>query len=98
MLIGTIKKNSREEIRLTLEDYKGHRVFNARVWYGHDDDMRPGKQGLAYRAELLPAFAEALEAALEAQLDQAAHTPATGDMPLTGQIRGAGRGAAHGQG
>ena len=33
-MIATIKKNSREEIRLTLDMFNGHRLFNMRVFFG----------------------------------------------------------------
>lgn len=52
--LGTIRKNSREEIRLTVETYKGAEIVSARVWYRDEEgEYRPGKQGLAFRLELL---------------------------------------------
>lgn len=60
--LGAIPKNSREVIRITAEHFKGRDIINFRVWYRDDaGDMRPGKQGLAFRAELLPAFMAALD-------------------------------------
>lgn len=60
--LGAIPKNSREEIRITAEHFKGRDIINFRVWYRDDaGEMRPGKQGLAFRAELLPAFMAALD-------------------------------------
>lgn len=64
--IATIPKNSTEEIRITLGSYKGHELFNARVWFeGEDGTMRPGKAGIAFKLDKLPAFAEAVAAALK---------------------------------
>ncbi|MGA0613419.1 transcriptional coactivator p15/PC4 family protein [Paracoccus sp. KR1-242] len=61
MDLGTIAKNSREEIRITAESFKGHDIINIRVWYRDDtDEMRPGKQGLAFRLDLLPAVLDTL--------------------------------------
>ena len=52
--LGTIRKNSREEIRFTVETFKGCEIVNARVWYKDDTgEYRPGKQGLAFRLDLL---------------------------------------------
>lgn len=68
--IATIRKNTREEIRVDLTTYGGHRLFNARVWYQADDGtMQPGKSGVAFKAALLPVFAEAVFLALEKARD-----------------------------
>jgi hypothetical protein len=59
--IATFRKNSREEVRVSLDDFKGHQLVNVRVWFeAEDGEMRPGKQGLAIRRELLPELAAAL--------------------------------------
>ena len=59
--IATFAKNTREEVRVTLDDFKGHRLINVRVWFRADDDtMRPGKQGIALRLEQLPDLMAAL--------------------------------------
>lgn len=59
--LGTIRKNSSEEIRFTVEAFKGHEIVNARVWYRDTTgEYRPGKQGLAFRLELLGEVLDAL--------------------------------------
>ncbi|PQV56578.1 transcriptional coactivator p15 (PC4) [Defluviimonas denitrificans] len=66
MQIATIPKNAREEIRVEVQDFKGHRLLNIRVWY--DDgtgEYRPGKQGLALRLDRLSDLCGALEKAAE---------------------------------
>lgn len=55
-----IRKNVREEIRITREEFKGHDILNIRVFYRNEEEWRPGKQGLAIRMELLPEFLGAL--------------------------------------
>ena len=56
--IATIKKNSLEEIRLSLDMFNGHRLINIRVSYETEDgSMRPGKSGLAFKVEKLEEFA-----------------------------------------
>ena len=55
-----IQKNAREEIRITRENFKGNDLVNVRVWYHDGAEMRPGKQGLAFRVELLPQILDAL--------------------------------------
>ena len=69
MQLGTIRKNSTEEIRLTVETFKGLEIVNARVWYRTDGgEYRPGKQGLAFRLELLGDVLDALGKARKAVL------------------------------
>lgn len=63
--LATIQKNSREELRVSLDDFKGQRLVSLRVWFrAEDGTMRPGRKGLAVRLELLPAVLEALGKAL----------------------------------
>lgn len=65
-LIATIKKNAREEIRVVLSTFNGRRLFNARVWYeAESGEMRPGKSGIAFKADKLPDFADVVSLALE---------------------------------
>lgn len=59
--LGTVQKNARETIRITAETFKGHDIISLRVWYRDElGEMRPGKQGIAFRVDLLPAIMEAL--------------------------------------
>ena len=57
----TIRKNSREEIRVSLDDFKGQMLVNLRVWFqGETGQMLPGKQGIAFRVDTLPEVLVAL--------------------------------------
>lgn len=65
-----IRKNGREEIRVTRADFKGHDMVNVRVFYdAGEGEMRPGKQGVAFNAALLP---EVLNALVSLQKEDAA--------------------------
>lgn len=58
----TLRKNSREALRVSLDVFRGQMLLNLRVWFVDDDgEMRPGKQGVALRAELLPELQAALD-------------------------------------
>lgn len=60
IVVATITKNSREEIRVTIGEFHGKTILNLRVWFrGDGHEMRPGK-GLACRVDLLPQLAAAL--------------------------------------
>lgn len=62
--IATIRKNAREDLRVTLEEFRGHHLLNLRIWYDADDgEQRPGKQGVAIRLDLLPHLRGALSEA-----------------------------------
>lgn len=80
--IATIRKNAREEIRVGLQDFKGRQIAAVRVWFqAEDGSMRPGKDGLNFKVELLPELADALAKAVwEAGPRQGAHVKVA---PLT---------------
>lgn len=65
-LAAKIRKNSREEIHVTRADFKGHDVVNIRVFLdAGEGEMRPGKQGVAFNAALLPEVLAALQSLAE---------------------------------
>lgn len=65
--IATIRKNAREELRVSLSTWRDNELINFRVWYdAGGGEMRPGKSGFALKAELLPELADAIGKALEA--------------------------------
>ena len=60
-IIATIPKNVREEIRVQLQEFQGHDLVAARVFYHHgDEDWKPGKNGLTVKVGLLPDLVAAL--------------------------------------
>lgn len=64
--VAMLPKNKGEELRVTVDDFKGHRLLNLRVGYrAEDGKMWPGKQGLALRLDLAADLAEAIREAAE---------------------------------
>ncbi|MDQ3819666.1 MAG: transcriptional coactivator p15/PC4 family protein [Acidobacteriota bacterium] len=62
----TMKKNSRDEIRISLSDFGGRLILNIRVFYpGPDGELLPGRQGIAFTIDKLPIFLNALHEAAE---------------------------------
>jgi len=60
--IAAIRKNGREEARISIDEYRGHRLLNLRMWSEADNgEMHPGKEGLALRLDILPEMRAALE-------------------------------------
>ena len=70
-VIASIPKNSREEIRITREDFKGTDLVSLRVYFQADDNtMRPSKKGIAFKASLLPEVMNALKTANDPEVQQ----------------------------
>ena len=70
-IIAEIPKNAKERIRVTIGTFNSRAIAGARVWFhAADGSWRPGKSGIAFKLELLPAVAEALaEAVRRARAD-----------------------------
>lgn len=69
--IGNIQKNTREEIRVELDEFKGYDLANIRVWAKKEDgNVIPTKSGLSVRvhhlAELIALLQKAEAAAIAA--------------------------------
>ncbi|MBA7696554.1 hypothetical protein ES703_105204 [subsurface metagenome] len=56
-LIGIIPKNSLEEVRVAIEEYKGYQLLDIRVYFHADDgEPRPTKKGISINLELFDEF------------------------------------------
>jgi hypothetical protein len=51
-----IAKNSRERVRLSIDEYRGRTLLSARVWFqpAEGGDLRPGRDGWAIDVQRLP--------------------------------------------
>lgn len=62
-IIATIPKNSKEEIRVSLDNFQGHDLLHMRVWYqAEGGEMRPGRKSLAVNVALIPQLLGAISA------------------------------------
>jgi len=61
-LIGQFEKNSREEIRVQLREFKGHQLLDIRIFYFTADggEPKPSPKGISMSIKLLPQLQEAL--------------------------------------
>jgi hypothetical protein len=65
-LIYKFSKNSMEEVRVSIQDYKGRRYLSIWVWFKNDEDnWQPSKKGLNLSLDLLGDLKKAIDAALE---------------------------------
>lgn len=56
-LIGVVPKNSLEEIRVAIEEYKGYELLDIRVYFHADHgEPRPTKKGISINLELFDEF------------------------------------------
>ena len=78
-----IPKNKSQEFRVSLEDFKGHAFVNVRVWYRDkdDDEMRPGRQGVAVNLDKARSLAEAIMTLA------GGHPEASNELRLHGLLR-----------
>lgn len=69
VLIATLPKNRREELRIALSEYKGYRRISVRIWANDNKEARPTRQGFSVSVEsgkkLLSAITAAIKAAEE---------------------------------
>jgi hypothetical protein len=70
-LVAQFEKNSKEEVRVSIDDFRGRKIINIRVYYRSDSGQwLPGKQGLALAVDRYRDLADAvlrLGEALQAQ-------------------------------
>lgn len=60
-IVATLTKNQSEEIRFTLENYKGHNVVGARVWAKlADARFVPTRKGLTIDRSLYEPFMQGM--------------------------------------
>lgn len=65
VLISTIQKNASEQLRISLDEYRGVELVDIRVFasFSAANVAMPTKKGLSIRRDMLPELIEALEAA-----------------------------------
>lgn len=70
-IVATIEKNSREEIRVSVDDWKGYDLVSLRVFFRRKDgEPLPTKKGITFDVKLLPEIIRALEAARKAAIGE----------------------------
>lgn len=64
MIISDIEKNQKECIRVSLEEYKGHRFIDCRIfWKDNAGDWKPSKKGISLNDETVKEVITALSKA-----------------------------------
>lgn len=64
MIIKEIEKNSKEKIRISIDEFRGHKFCSVRVYFEDDkSEWWPTKKGIAIAPHLLDGVIAALQAA-----------------------------------
>lgn len=67
MLVAEVQKNMKEKIRVSIEEYRGTRFIDCRVYFEDDNgEWRPTKKGIALNSETINEVIEALQKASKA--------------------------------
>lgn len=60
-VVAQFEKNSREEVRVSVDDFRGRKIINIRAYYRSESGTwLPGKQGLALSVDRYRDLAEAI--------------------------------------
>lgn len=60
-LIATIGKSATQELRVSIDTFRGMKLLNLRTWYtAADGKQLPGRQGIAVQIRRLPELRDAL--------------------------------------
>ncbi len=60
-VVAKFEKNSREEIRVSVDEFYGRKIINIRVYYRNDaGQWLPGKQGVAIAVDRYRDLADAV--------------------------------------
>ena len=60
-IIAQFEKNAKEEVRVSIDDFRGRKIINIRVYYRSDGGQwLPGKQGLALAVDRYRDLADAV--------------------------------------
>lgn len=62
-LIGEVEKNTKEKIIISLENYRGHRLCDCRVYWDDNGTWRPSRKGISLNDENIDGVIEMLRKA-----------------------------------
>jgi hypothetical protein len=60
-LVAAFEKNSKDEVRVSIDDFHGRKLINVRVFYKDErGEWKPGRQGIALPVERYRDLADAV--------------------------------------
>ncbi|MCX5804389.1 MAG: transcriptional coactivator p15/PC4 family protein [Proteobacteria bacterium] len=71
MLVGETEKNARERIRISIEEYRGHKFIDCRTYFKDTaGEMKPSRKGIALNEDVIDEVLELLNKAREKLLEE----------------------------
>jgi predicted phosphoadenosine phosphosulfate sulfurtransferase len=75
-VIAQFEKNATEVVRVSLSEYRGHKLFDVRVYYSDDEGQyKPTRKGVSLSVNLYTDFKRAMVALEKMLLDNNLITP-----------------------
>ena len=75
-IIAQFEKNATEVVRVSLSEYRGHKLFDVRVYYSDDEGQyKPTRKGVSLSVNLYTDFKRAMVALEKILLDNNLITP-----------------------
>lgn len=75
-VIAQFEKNATEVVRISLTEYRGHKLIDMRVYYSDDEGQyRPTKKGVSLSVNLYTDFKRAMHALEKTLLEHKLITP-----------------------
>ena len=75
-VIAQFEKNATEVVRVSLSEYRGHKLFDVRVYYSDDEGQyKPTRKGVSLSVNLYTDFKRAMVALEKILLDNNLITP-----------------------
>lgn len=82
IVVGSIPKNNREDIKVTLSNFKGHDLVGARIWFkSKEGEDRPTSKGITVNVRVLPELIGLLEEAEKKAIELGVLDPEEGQPP-----------------
>ena len=70
-LVSRFNKNAMEEIRVSLSEFKGHKLIDIRCYFGREgEDRKPTKKGVSISVKLYPEIKKAFSELEKTLLDE----------------------------
>ncbi len=72
-VIYSFQKNAKEEVRISLSDYKGYDLIDVRVYFldaGSEEKWQPSRRGICMQCDHMQRLLEGLKLACEKSLNE----------------------------
>lgn len=64
IVAAEFERNSREVVRVSIDEYRGRKIIDVRTWYRDGAALKPGRSGISIALGHLPALVGGLQMAV----------------------------------